>query len=114
MNYQKSFLIADRLMEYLSNQVITPIDPVIDNIRRLQTKLNKEEDIGRSWYEYYGIWDDPKIRDYLYVHSIDNGDINKYYDMLGYLDKDVERTFDIEYVIDKDGNKEENDVWQIR
>ena len=114
MNYQKSFLIADRLMEYLSNQVITPIDPVIDNIRRLQTKLNKEEDIGRSWYEYYGIWDDPKIRDYLYVRSIDNDDINKYYDMLGYLDKDVERTFDIEYIIDKDGNKEENDVWQIR
>lgn len=111
MNYQKSFLVADRLLEYLSNQVITPIDPVIDNIRRLQKKLKAEENIG---YNYYGIWDDNKIRNYLYTHMIDNGKIGKYYDLLGYLDKDVERTYDIEYIVDEEGNKEENDIWQIQ
>lgn len=105
MNFQESYLIADRLVEYLSNQVITPNDPVINNIRRLQKKSIVEYDVP---YAYLGIWNN-ELRNFLYTYIIDNDAINKYYDMLGYVDKDVERTFDIEYI-----NGKENSEWLIQ
>lgn len=117
-NSGEVYLLADRLIEYLSNQAVTPLDPVIDNIRRLQRKIYKE--YGET-FDLYGIWDE-KQRKFLYKYIIDNGLQNKYYDILAYLDKDVERTFDIEYIItgysvDDKGKKvaikEENDVWLL-
>ena len=123
MNYQKSCLLADRMIEYLSNNVITPIDPVINNIVRLQQKVKAEYQID---FDYEGIWDDNKLRNFLYTYIIDNGLTNKYYDLLSYLDKDIEgngrKGFDIEYIItgyevDEKGNKKaikkENNEWLI-
>ena len=105
MNYQETYLIADRLVEYLSNQAITPIDPIINNIRRLQKKVFIESEVP---YTYIGIWDET-LRKYLYTYIVSNNAINKYYDMLGYVDKDVERTFDIESINGKESNE-----WQIQ
>ena len=122
MNYMGTYLLADRLVEYLSNQVITPIDPVINNIKRLQIKAKKEYNVP---YTYLGIWEDNKLRNFLYTYIIDKGLFNKHCDLLSYLDKDVEgnnRGFDIEYIKtyyeDNDGNivekKEENNEWLIQ
>lgn len=125
MNTQKVCLLADRLVEYLSKNVITPIDPVIDNIRRLQTKLKQEYNIP---YDFYGIWDN-RLRNFIYAYINDNGLFNRYCDLLAYLDKDIERNdagdnkgLDIEYIITKEedaSGKEittikENDVWQTQ
>jgi hypothetical protein len=65
-------------------------------------------------YDYHGIWDE-KQRKFIYMYIVKNGLQNKYKDLLAYLDKDVERTFDIEYIVDKkDGSKKENDTWLIQ
>ena len=110
-NSGETYLLADRLVEYLSNQAINPLDPVINNIKRLQTKILKEYNIT---YDYHGIWDE-KQRKFIYMYIVKNGLQNKYKDLLAYLDKDVERTFDIEYIVDKeDGSKKENDTWLIQ
>ena len=110
MNYQTTYFIADRLVEYLSNNVITPIDPVINNIRRLQRKLRIEQNVP---YNHYGIWDD-RLRNFLYAYDVDKKNVNNYYDVLGYLDKNVESSLDIEVIKHVDGTEEENDEWLIR
>ena len=112
-NSGEIYLLADRLVEYLSNQVITPLDPVIDNIRRLQLKALKEINSTTNKpydvkFNHYGIWDE-NLRKFLYAYIINNGLQNEYTDLLAYLDKDIEKTFDIEVI-----NGEENEVWQIR
>lgn len=110
-NSGEVYLLADRLVEYLSNQAITPLDPVIDNIRRLQRKIYKEYKIP---YNNFGIWDENQ-RKVLYRYIVKLGLQNKYNDVLSYLDKDVEHSgFDIEYYRDEDGNLVENELWQIQ
>lgn len=109
INSGESYLLADRLVEYLSNQVITQIDPVINNIKRLQRKALIEYD---NKYNTYGIFDED-TRKFLYKDIVVGNDLqNKYYDTLAYVDKDVERVFNIDY-IKKDGKQEDNEEWPV-
>jgi len=109
MNYQEPYLLADRLIEYLSDNVITHLDPVVNNIARLQKKILAEYKIS---YDFAGIWEE-RLRNFIYTYCIDKGISNKFFDLLGYLDKDVEgndyRGFDIEYIKTEDGIKENNE-----
>ena len=112
-NSGEMYLLADRLVEYLSNQVVSPLDTVIDDIRRLQKKIYKEYGVE---FDIYGIWDENQ-RKVIYQYIVKYGLQNKYNDLLAYLDKDIERnslaSFDIEYY-KEGGEMKENDVWQIR
>ena len=110
------YFIADRLKEYLSNQVITQLDPVENNIVRLQRKAYEENDVP---YGYLGVFDE-NLRRFMYGLNIDTGNIYKYYDVLGYYDKDIEQQYNIDYIItgytkDEKGKvkaiKKENGEW---
>lgn len=108
-NTGDSYPFSDRLMEYLSGNVVTPWDESIDNIKRAQ----KVVELNNNKIEIYGAWDG-KLRNIFYDYMM-NGrpqgdqftfDIN--HDTLGYVDKDVEKFYtawNLEYVRDKDGHK---------
>ena len=88
-NSHNKTLLADRLVEYLSNQAITQNDPIIKNVKRLQKTL-----IARGLYVVddkmrFGIWDD-HIREAIYRRLWETNRINEQYDMLSYCDKDAE------------------------
>ena len=82
------YLLADRLVEYLSMNAILPYDYVIDNIRRLQVIL--AGDVDRNFkFTTYGIWEDD-LRRQLNLLLEESDEINKHFDLLSYGDKDVE------------------------
>lgn len=99
INSNDKFLLADRLVEYLSNQAVTPNDPIINNIARLQYTLehtyvvnkenNKQTYLSKDDIYHYGLWED-NVRQALYTYAEKNDIINKKFDVIGYLDKDVE------------------------
>lgn len=94
LNTKGKFLLADRLVEYLSDQVITQNDAVINNVKKLQLKLKElfkkglNEEPFRP-FEYYGIWDN-RMREAIYEFICKNNLQSKYKDLLYYCDKDVE------------------------
>lgn len=88
MNLGSKALLADRLVEYLSLQAISPMDEVVDNIKRLQKTLNAKYD-GYS-IKSYGKWDE-SMRRTLYSYAWTSGLIHRKEDMLAYFDKDVEK-----------------------
>lgn len=89
MNLGSKALLADRLVEYLSLQAISPMDDILTNMKRLQqTLLNKFD--GYSVKEY-GRWDD-SMREAIYRYLWSTGLIHKKEDLLAYFDKDVERS----------------------
>lgn len=88
MNTGKSHPFADRLVEYLTGNAITPQDEIADDIRRVQ-QVMKLNDI---WPDFDGLWDEhirPIVYDYMVNHA--SSDVN--HDILGYVDKDVEKLY---------------------
>lgn len=92
-NTGKSYPFADRLVEYLLGNAITPLDEIADNIKRVQTIALKNEQVNKA----DGIWTD-KLQKILYnfMNSKELTQGNKKetnHDILGYADKDVENAY---------------------
>jgi hypothetical protein len=97
MNTGVSYPFADRLIEYLSENAITSLDRLPDNIKRAQKVLSSAEySVNTKRYSptLYGLWDN-KLAIYLYDAIVNNERLSKYpevkHDLLGYIDKDTER-----------------------
>ena len=92
-NTGKSYPFADRLVEYLLGNAITPLDEIADNIKRVQTIALKNGQVNKA----DGIWTD-KLQKILYsfMNSKELTQSNKKetnHDILGYADKDVENAY---------------------
>ena len=92
-NTGKSYPFADRLVEYLLGNAITPLDEIADNIKRVQTIALKNGQVNKA----DGIWTD-KLQKILYsfMNSEELTQSNKKetnHDILGYADKDVENAY---------------------
>ena len=123
LNTQSCYLLADRLCEYLSKNVIDSNEEIMYNIRLVQKAIHSE-DFSNSYVDdyidaddktkeklrynpiYYGMWDD-KIReslynfDYKYKNTYNRESLlNNNFDMLGYYDKDTE--YGMQYLVDED------------
>ena len=84
-NYNHPF--ADRLIEYLSKNAITDLDEIPQNLKNAETGLIASGTIPN--YTPYILWTD-ELRKRIYLKSIDKGILDNKYDVLGYIDKDVE------------------------
>ena len=88
------YLLANRLIEYLSENVITSDESIVNNIKKVQLVLAGNT-TNKLSFNAYGIWDD-EIRKWIYNYlntTTDNRGvklINLYNDLLCYIDKDVE------------------------
>jgi len=92
LNTTESYPFADRLIEYLIGNAITPLDKLPDNIERAQKVLEINNLLTSP---YKGIWSNtmmPIIYSYMNTANINNTTSNNY-DILGYIDKDVETLF---------------------
>ena len=136
LNSGVSHPFADRLMEYLSGNTITNIDPISDNIKRLevglyrnyndnlikekiynvdisyneQTKKTEVEKVSekivtkslgvgiKNTPKYKGKWQE-KYRMLLYKIAKEKGLLATQFDILGYVDKDIENNVNLEYNI---------------
>ena len=92
-NTGKSYPFADRLVEYLLGNAITPLDEIADNIKRVQTIALKNGQLNKA----DGIWTD-KLQKILYnfMNSKDLAQSAKKktnHDILEYADKDVENAY---------------------
>lgn len=110
-NTGESHPFADRLVEYLSDSAITPIDEISDNIKRAQRVMQQ----NNSYFKIEGIWEN-KMQKIIYDYvtnagpmEIVNGKIvdkrlgylprlghtskSTLYDVLGYVDKDAEKWY---------------------
>ena len=87
-NSKDNNLLADRLVEYLSRNAIDPTSEYYD-IKKVQ-KLLIQADLLDS--AMYGTWDEG-IRKVIYKYISNLGLNSKYYDMISYVDKDVETNF---------------------
>lgn len=87
------YMLADRLVEYLSNNVITHIDEIVANIKRVQILLAAYDTKFKS--SQYGKWSidiNKWIYRYISTHG-NNGDLTYrdiYRDVLCFVDKDIE------------------------
>lgn len=89
--------LADRLVEYLSSNAISPLDPITRNVAKLQAKYEAEGRFDRCAVasrldrlkNHYGIWDDA-LRRATWAYEDKSGMLDDYYDLLGYFDKDAE------------------------
>ena len=112
-NTGESYPFADRLIEFLSNSAITPIDEIADNIRRAQKVMAG----NGHYFKIDGVWEN-KIQRIIYDYLINAGpvelarsDTNKklvdkrtgYHRTLGHTSKSL--LFDITGYIDKDAEK---------
>lgn len=93
LNTKESYPFADRLIEYLLDNVITDQDTLSDNIKRVQ-KIMSENKIDNM---IAGAWDN-KMQHVLYDFMYDeNSNIldrtSVCHDILGYVDKDVENSY---------------------
>lgn len=103
INLNDNQLLADRLVEYLSGQAITPNDEVVKNIKRLQKTLLNNEKYHYSIENYYGMWDDG-IRRSIYRFVVENAINDDNFDVISYCDKDVESAMGYLKEIYADGN----------
>lgn len=112
-NTGESYPFADRLIEYLSGSVITPIDGIADNIKRAQKVMSQ----NNHYFRTDGVWED-KMQKIAYDYIMNSGPIefnkelgklvdkrqglhprvghrlkNNLYDILGYIDKDTEKYY---------------------
>ena len=87
INTGKSYPFADRLIEYLVGNVITPIDENNDNVKRVQTVMQA----NGAKFEQLGFWDN-LIRAYAYAYASEKDD-KTFTDCLGYIDKDIEKSY---------------------
>lgn len=94
-NTYNNYLLADRLLEYLTGAVICKLSEPYD-IKRLQVALDSLYNTGainqpaipKTTGRIYGVWDDKDLEIIKYL-AIKN-DLIKY-DFTGYVDKDIEQ-----------------------
>lgn len=97
-NTEEQHPFADRLVEYLTDNAITSNDAIANNVKRVQKAVMGVDS------EYvplaYGAWDGRLNQDiYAYMTTkYDSYDIN--HDMLGYVDKDVEKYYQYPEAVD--------------
>ena len=115
-NTGESYPFADRLIEYLTGSAVTSMDDIHDNIARAQKVMSQ----NNNFFRIEGLWED-KIQKLLYDYIVNSGEIvlitnsdgtkklkdmrNGYhrqlghtsksmlFDILGYVDKDTEKTY---------------------
>jgi hypothetical protein len=115
-NTGESYPFADRLIEYLCNSAITPIDEISDNIKRAQKVMAD----NNHHFKIDGVWED-KMQKIIYDYIINAGPIkteknsesttklvdaryglhptlghnakSTVYDILGYVDRDAEKWY---------------------
>ena len=97
LNTKTVNLLADKLVAYLLQNVITHIDAVTNNIKYVQHKLIEMGYLDKNKNMYFGVWDD-NIRKAIYQlsknASIKNTKlIDNSFDLLFYVDKDIEKIF---------------------
>ncbi len=90
---ETKYLLADRLVEYLSDNAITPNDEIANNIKRVQMQILGND--SNFTFPMFGQWNDSILRwVYRYISNHGNkGDLTYrdiYTDLLGYVDKDSE------------------------
>jgi hypothetical protein len=89
-----SYPFSDRLIEYLSGNVITEWDENTDNIRRAQKVI----ELNNNKLSLKGAWEG-KMRNILYDYMMQGNPNNTSFgievahDILGYVDKDVEKFY---------------------
>lgn len=95
LNSNFSYPFADRLVEYLVDNPITNIEEISDNIKRVQESLVKRrkdseaEKTGLENYKHSGLWED-RYKAVLYNIAAEEGLLDSKFDILGYVDKDIE------------------------
>lgn len=91
-SFEISHPFADRLIEYILGTAITPLSEIEANIARTQEQLEKKSLINnKSLYTpvAWGKWNE-NIKHALYKYSEDKGVLDTKFDVLGFVDKDVE------------------------
>lgn len=69
-NTGESYPFADRLIEYLCGSVITPIDEVTDNIKRVQKVMNA----NGYYFKVDGVWED-RMKNIVYDYIMNSGPV---------------------------------------
>lgn len=94
LNTGESYPFADRLIEYLSDNAITDLDTISDNVARAQKILSENGNAIKQ----NGAWND-RMRLMFYDYMNQGRERNNisddgvFHDMLGYVDKDVEKWY---------------------
>lgn len=86
LNSTVSYPFADKLFEYLLDNVINSVDKISNNVELVQNKLFDSNLINSL---NKGIWDN-KYMLLLYEASKSSPQLHSSYDILGYVDKDIE------------------------
>lgn len=87
------YLLADRLLEYLSENVITHVDEIVSNIKRVQALISGYDASFKGGY--YGKWS-KEINKWIYKYISTHGNTGDltfrdiYRDVLCFVDKDIE------------------------
>ena len=81
-----SYPFADRLIEYLVGNAVTPVDDISDNIKRAKKVINAETNALR---DDEGVWEEI-MQLILYNYASNNFNVRINHDILGYVDKDTE------------------------
>lgn len=68
LNTGESYPFATRLIEYLSGNTITSLDPIADNIKRVQKVASQNQ----QYFRIEGIWD-PKLQKLVYEQLMSGG-----------------------------------------
>lgn len=87
INDKKNHPFADRLVEYLANNVITEFDEIGLNLRRVEDNLIDKNLI--ETYTPFLEWTN-RLRVILYQAACDKNLLSTKYNILGYVDKDIE------------------------
>lgn len=112
LNTGKSYPFSDRLIEYLTGSATTPVDGIHDNIQRAQEVMKQ----NGFYFKINGLWEN-QMQKIVYNYMINEGpfELNSngnlidkksglhpklgyvsksfLYDVLGYIDKDVEKCY---------------------
>ncbi len=110
LNTGINYPFADKLISYLCDNTICKLDTIDDNIKRVQWNLYtkyienyKDEECSISYglkdiSHNYGIWDE-KYNLVLYNLAKEKNLINTKFDILGNVDKDIEKYIDKDFDI---------------
>lgn len=88
-----SYPFADRLIEYLVGNAVTPMDEIGDNVKRVKTVVGKNLNKDVLKLNDEDVWEAPmRLVLYDYINDKYNvDDVN--HDILGFVDKDVEKLY---------------------
>ena len=81
-----SYPFADRLIEYLVGNAVTPVDDISDNIKRAKKVINAKTN---ALCDDEGVWEEI-MQLILYNYASNNFNVRINHDILGYVDKDTE------------------------